>query len=306
MPGRRACRRAWSRCGPSCPGWRTGTPLDGWNRGEASGGNPFPSAYLLAFLLLARVCRRGLDAAQAVLRTGCCDIIRTGPARAAAVAGMEPWLADVPAGRGLSAAAGAGGPAADGGCLVRLSPAGPLAAAAWASQPAAEPVYPQTLLVQPNLEILAYRQGLTPALIAQADAASPPGRAWARPAPCSWSRRRSIAALETGETFETIRLTLEQHGIRAIAGGGRSTRCAPGPTSATASRSIPSATLLEFASADDLTEALARGLPAVRIADAPGDGGQRGGDRLPPFPPDRHARLRPAAGEVRRRSRRTA
>ncbi len=30
-------------------------PLDGWRGGEAPPGNPFPSAYLLAFLLLARL-----------------------------------------------------------------------------------------------------------------------------------------------------------------------------------------------------------------------------------------------------------
>ena len=35
-----------------------------------------------------------------------------------------------------------------------------------ASAPPPAPVFPQTLLVQPNAEILAYRQGLTPALIA--------------------------------------------------------------------------------------------------------------------------------------------
>src|SRR5262249_40965778 len=48
-----------------------------------------------------------------------------------------------------------------GSWVVRLSPVG-----RWllslAEQPAAPAAFPQTLLVQPNLEIVAYRQGLTP------------------------------------------------------------------------------------------------------------------------------------------------
>src|SRR5262249_62139939 len=52
----------------------------------------------------------------------------------------------------------------DDGWLVRLSPTG-----RWllglGGAPPPESGYQQTLMVQPNLEIVAYRQGLTPALI---------------------------------------------------------------------------------------------------------------------------------------------
>jgi hypothetical protein len=73
-------------------------------------------------------------------------------------------------------------------------------------------------------------------------------------------------ALESGQSFETIRQTLEQHGMRALP-----------PAVVESLRTwankrerlgvYPSATLFEFASADELNEALARGLPGTRLAD---------------------------------------
>ena len=54
----------------------------------------------------------------------------------------------------------------DGTWRVRLSPLG-----RWllcgGEEPTSAPSFPQTLMVQPNLEIIAYRQGLTPPLIGQ-------------------------------------------------------------------------------------------------------------------------------------------
>ena len=46
-----ALESLWSQL----PRLRAWNPLDGWRGGEAPAGNPFPSAYLLAFLLLARL-----------------------------------------------------------------------------------------------------------------------------------------------------------------------------------------------------------------------------------------------------------
>jgi hypothetical protein len=72
--------------------------------------------------------------------------------------------------------------------------------------------------------------------------------------------------LESGLSFETILQTLEQHGMRSMpAAVVESLR-----TWADKRERIsvyPSATLFEFASADDLNEALARGLPGVRLSD---------------------------------------
>src|SRR5262249_20049559 len=72
--------------------------------------------------------------------------------------------------------------------------------------------------------------------------------------------------LESGLTFETILQTLERHGTRAT------------PTAVIDSLRTwsnkrdritvyPSATLMEFGSAEELNEALARGLPAQRVSD---------------------------------------
>ncbi len=131
--------------------------------------------------------------------------------------------------------------------------------------PALEAVHTQTLLVQPNLEILAYRQGLTSGLIARLTQFA----AWENlGAACTLQLQPETVyrALEAGQTFDSIRLTLEQHGTRGVP-----------PAVLDSLRTwankrdritvYPSATLLEFGSADDLNEALARGLPAVRLAD---------------------------------------
>jgi hypothetical protein len=147
---------------------------------------------------------------------------------------------------------------------VRLAPTG-----RWllglAEQPVGETTYPQTLLVQPNLEIVAYRQGLSAGLIARLTRFA----AWkGLGAACTLQLgpETIYRALESGLTYDAIRLTLEQHGSRAVPAAVLDSL----RTWANKRDRItvyPSATLLEFASADDLQEALARGLPAVRIAD---------------------------------------
>jgi hypothetical protein len=148
--------------------------------------------------------------------------------------------------------------------LVRLSPTGRwLLGLAEAPAPAA--VYTQTLLVQPNLEVIAYRQGLTPALLGRLTRFA----AWkSLGAACTLQLgpESVYRALEAGETYDSIRLALEQHGTRALP---------PAVLDSLRTWSnkrdritvYPSATLLEFPSAGDLDEALARGLPGVRVAD---------------------------------------
>jgi hypothetical protein len=126
-------------------------------------------------------------------------------------------------------------------------------------------VHTQTLLVQPNLEILAYRQGLTPGLIARLAHFA----AWKTlGAACTLQLQPDTVyrALESGLTFETILRTLEQYGTRAV----------PDPvvqSLRTWSQKrdritvYPAAALLEFGSAEELNDALARGVPALRLTD---------------------------------------
>ncbi len=151
-----------------------------------------------------------------------------------------------------------------GGDVVRLSPLG-----RWllgvAEKPPDPATYPKTILVQPNLEIVVYRQGLTPGLIASLSAFA------------AWKSLGSVCmlqlepetvyrALEGGWTFESILQTLEQYGMH--------------PTPPAVIESLrtwankrdrltiyPSAALFEFADSAELDEALARGLPAVRLTE---------------------------------------
>ena len=151
------------------------------------------------------------------------------------------------------------------GWSVRLSPAG-----RWlmglAEAPALEIAYMQTLLVQPNLEIIAYRQGLSSSLIAKLTRFA----AWKNlSTACTLQLEPDTVyrALESGETYESIRQTLERHSSKALPNAvldllrtwsNKRDRITV----------YPSATLLEFATPEDLQEALARACPACasRIA----------------------------------------
>jgi hypothetical protein len=152
----------------------------------------------------------------------------------------------------------------DEGWLIRLSPHG-----RWllgiGDVPPPAPQFPQTLLVQPNLEILAYRQGLTPELITRLSRFA----AWRTlGAACTLQLQPESVyrALESGESFESIVQVLEGRGMKAT----------PAPvlealrTWSNKRERIqiyPSASLLEFANGSDLQEAMSRGLPAVRLTE---------------------------------------
>lgn len=150
------------------------------------------------------------------------------------------------------------------GHAVRLSPMG-----RWmlglADSPPPIPEFPQTLLVQPNLEILAYRQGLSPELIVRLSRFAQ----WKTlGAACTLLLEPTIVyrGLETGESLESIVQTLDRYGMKST----------PTPV-LDALRTwsnkrdritvYPSAALFEFATPEDLAEALARGLPAQRLTD---------------------------------------
>src|SRR5204863_5221561 len=98
--------------------------------------------------------------------------------------------------------------------VVRLSAMGRRALGL--SQEATQsPAFPQTLLVQPNLEILAYRQGLTPQLIV----ALTKFATWkSLGAACTLQLEPHSVyrALEAGETFRSLVEKLERHGMKAV------------------------------------------------------------------------------------------
>jgi hypothetical protein len=249
--------------------------LEGWNAEKGwnvapTPGNPQPSAQLLALLLLSKLpagsWARPLAVEQWVLdrhpfwaQKG--QPSRDGDTRSkSSSAGLTTFLLGLAFHLRLLQAA----KDEQGEWVIRLSPFG-----RWllglGEAPAAPAAYPQTLLVQPNLEILAYRQGLTPGLIARLSWFA----AWKTlGTACTLQLQPETVyrALEKGETFGTLLQTLERHGMK--------------PTPAPVVDSLrtwaqkrerisvyPAASLFEFASAADLNEALARGLPAVRLSD---------------------------------------
>jgi hypothetical protein len=245
------------------PHLRDWTPLDGWRGGAPPVGNPFPSAHLLVFLLLGRIPEHGWirpDVVEAWIQVhhpyweG--DSLR--PSRQA------PWLEQFLLGVAYPLRLVQVGREPSGSVWVRLSPLGRWLTGQAAEAPP-ETAYPQTLLVQPNLEIVAFRQGLSAGLIAHLTRFA----VWKTlGAACTLQLQPETVyrALEMGETFDSIRQVLEQHGTRALppavldslrTWANKRDRIAV----------YPSATLMEFASAADLNEALARGLEAVRIAD---------------------------------------
>jgi hypothetical protein len=245
---------------PLVRGW---SPLDGWKGAEAMAGNPFPSAYLLTLLLLSRLPENAWvrpDSIQAWISAQhpywTNESLR--PSR------QKPWIETFLLGvafplRLVQATREATGH------RVRLSPTG-----RWLLGLDGMPSYPanaftRTLLVQPNHEIVAYRQGLTPALVARLTRFA----SWKTlGAACTLQLEPDTVyrALETGETFDTIREVLEQHGTRA-------TPPAVLDLLRTWSNKrdritvFPAAALLEFASPEDLNEAMSRGLPGIRVAD---------------------------------------
>ncbi len=119
--------------------------------------------------------------------------------------------------------------------------------------------------MQPNLEILAYRQGLSPALILRL------GRfaAWKNlGAACTLQLQPETVyrALEAGESFETILAALERHGMKATPDAVINA-LRTWADKRDRIQVFAAGALFEFNSAEDLNDALARGVPAVRLSD---------------------------------------
>jgi hypothetical protein len=244
---------------PSLQVWN---PRDGWSP-SPSAGHPYPSAYLLSFLLLAKLPANAWASPTEIERW----VVdhhpfwkdeKPRPSR------RRSWLSTFLLGfayqlRLLQAAKGPKGQ-----WLVRLSPLG-----RWllglVEAPIQSTTFTQTLLVQPNLEIVVYRQGLTLGMIARLSRFA----SWkSLGAACTLQLRADTIyrGLESGLTFEGVLQTLEQHGMR------------PTPPAVVESLRTwagkreritvyPAATLFEFGSGEDLNEALGRGLPGIRLSD---------------------------------------
>jgi hypothetical protein len=254
--------------------WTALLSVENWDPSSGAGrpdrgANPYPSASFLALLLLARLSdSRWVRPTQieqwvfqhhpywqgAFPRKGKSDSAAS--ARGPIVTfllGLAYPLRLVQVGRGE-----------DGEIVVRLTTLG-----RWifgiGDRPPDMPNYPKTILVQPNLEIVAYRQGLSPGLIASLSVFA----AWkSLGAACTLQLGPDTVyrALEAGWTFERILQTLEQYGMR--------------PTPPAVIESLrtwankrdrltvyPAAALFEFGTSAELNEALARGLPAVRLTE---------------------------------------
>ncbi len=254
-----ALESLWSQL----PRLRAWNPLDGWRGGEASAGNPFPSAYLLTFMLLARL-PQDAWVRPAAIETWLNEQHPYWSDESRRPAQRGPWVETFLLGVAYHLRLVQAVRDASGGWSVRLSPAG-----RWllgvADAPALEIAYTQTLLVQPNLEIIAYRQGLSSSLIARLTRFA----AWKNlSTACTLQLEPETVyrALESGETYESIRQTLEQHSSKTLPNAvldllrtwsNKRDRITV----------YPSATLLEFATPEDLQEALARGVPGVRISE---------------------------------------
>jgi hypothetical protein len=243
--------------------WTALSRINSWNPAVGHAppqgtGNPYPSAYMLAMLLLTRLPENSWASPQ--------DIENW-------IAAKHPyWAGKKNEGIGIvgfllgiafslrlvQAAKG------DAGWVVRLSPLGRWVAGL-ADTPPTIPGFKQTLLVQPNLEMLAYRQGLTPELIASLTKIT----TWKGLGPACTLQLEPHSvyrALEMGESLTSIMHLLESHGIKAIP---------PAVLDSLKTWSnkreritiYSAGAIFEFASPAEMNEAIARGVPAVRLTD---------------------------------------
>jgi hypothetical protein len=151
--------------------------------------------------------------------------------------------------------------------LVRLSPLGRHLLAG-EPEPSPPPAFPQTLMVQPNAEVLAYRQGLTPALVMGLSRFA----TWKGIGPActlELNPEQTYRGLESGLTSADIVQTLNRHGMRPVpaAVADLLQRWANKRERITV---YSSAVLVEFPSPADLDAAVSRGIVSVKLTDRVG------------------------------------
>ncbi len=243
-------------------GWN---PQDGWKPqvpGEPVS-NPFPSALAIAFSLLGSI-ESGSWISPRVIEAW---ILRNHPWWAGQGVRpsrrkpfLETWLAGIVWPMGLVEMA----KDPDGKLLFRLSASGKMLMSG-ASLSGETRAIPKMLLIQPNLEIMAFRQGLDPARIAKLSMFA----VWKAFGPACMLQLTPDSvyrALELGESFESVRAFLDGHSTRPVP---QAIIDQIGSWASKRERVVihTSAMVLEFSSATDLEAALGRGLMAVRLGD---------------------------------------
>lgn len=132
-------------------------------------------------------------------------------------------------------------------------------------EPVAPPTFPQTLLVQPNAEVLAYRQGLTPGLIGTLSRFA----RWKGIGPActlELNPEQTYRGLESGLTLPMVLQTLARHSTRPVPPNVADLlqRWANKRDRITV---FTSAVLVEFPTPAELDAAISRGVVSVRLTD---------------------------------------
>jgi hypothetical protein len=148
---------------------------------------------------------------------------------------------------------------------VRLGPVGRAAVKGAKTVALERPGFEQTLLVQPNLEVVLYRQGLTPALMARLTQFAE-WRTLGLACTLRLTADSVYRGLEAGETLADVVALLERHGTRELAPAVLSNL-----RSWASKRErvlvFPSALILEFRSETDLDRAQRLGLVEYKLSD---------------------------------------
>jgi hypothetical protein len=148
---------------------------------------------------------------------------------------------------------------------VRLSPLGQALAEGAKSLPPDRPIVEQTLLVQPNLEIVLFRQGLTPALCARLSRFAI-WKTLGLAGTLQLTAESVYHGLEEGETLADLIALFERHATRELS------ETVLGSLRSWASKRervlvYPAALLLEFRTPAELDRALRQGLVERRATD---------------------------------------
>ncbi|MBA4191018.1 MAG: hypothetical protein C0467_23785 [Planctomycetaceae bacterium] len=239
-------------------------PLAGYNPSD-TGLSPTPTAGFLALLLLAKHTRACPESGW-VSVTPIAEWLWT---HHPSWAGMIPAEASKDKGVGwmMSFLIGVAFPlqlVEVAGEHFRLSPLGRHLLAG-DTEPANAPTFPQTLLVQPNAEILAYRQGLTPTLIGSLSRFAQ----WKGLGPaCTLvlTPEQTYRGLESGLTLPMIVQALTRHSSRPVppAVADLLQRWASKRERITV---YASAVLVEFSTPAELDAAVSRGIVAIRLTE---------------------------------------
>ena len=156
-------------------------------------------------------------------------------------------------------------PSVESAWLVRLTPLGREVADGAKSLPPDRPTVEQTLLVQPNLEIVLFRQGLTPALLARLSRFAE-WKTLGLACTLQLTAESVYHGLEGGETLADLLALIERHGTRGLS------ETVLGSLRSWASKRervlvFPSAMLLEFRTPADLDRAAGLGLVERKVND---------------------------------------